>query len=102
MTERLEKLIDELPYSIRYEGNTERLIEFAEEQAERVEELQDEVNRLKDLEEGLRLNIKIKQEGIDFLKQENERYREVLEEIARGRFPGASYKAREVLKEMEK
>ena len=31
---------------------------------------------------------------------ENKRYREVLEEIARGRFPGASYKARQALEEL--
>ena len=37
-----------------------------------------EVERLKGLEESLRLNIKIKQDGIDFLKKENERYREAI------------------------
>ena len=31
------------------------------------------------------------------LEQQNKRYREALEEIARGRFPGASYKARKAL-----
>ena len=36
-------------------------------------------------------------EDIPKLLAEIERYREVLEEIARGRFPGASYKARQAL-----
>jgi len=49
-------------------------IEWLIEQAE-------EVERLKGLEESLRQNIKIKQEGIDFLKQENERYREAIDSM---------------------
>lgn len=38
---------------------------------------------------------------LDRKEQEIERYREALEEIARGRFPGASYKARKALEESE-
>jgi len=34
---------------------------------------------------------------IEKLEQQNKRYRKTLEEIARGRFPGASYKARKAL-----
>ena len=36
-------------------------------------------------------------ERVNELEQQNKRYREVLEEIARGRLPGASYKARKAL-----
>ena len=41
-------------------------------------------------------------ERVEELVEENKRYREALEEIARGRFSGASYKARKALSEAKK
>lgn len=37
------------------------------------------------------------EDKIEGLEQQNKRYREALEEIARGRFPGASYIAKQAL-----
>ena len=60
------------------------------EQAERVQELESELNK------QIEIGYKFEGEVYDLAK-ENKRYREALEEIARGRFPGASYKARQAL-----
>ena len=43
--ERLEEIINNLPYSIRHEGNTEKLIKYAKEQAERVQELEKKIEK---------------------------------------------------------
>ena len=64
------------------------------EQAERVEELEEERDEWKDTAQFYYMT---NQE----LREQNKRYREVLEEIARGRFPGASYKARQALRSDE-
>lgn len=71
--ERLEEMLDDLPYSIRHSGESEPLKQFAREQAERVQELEDDykVRQVEYLEEH-----------IDRLEQQNKRYREALEEIA--------------------
>ena len=60
------------------------------EQAERVQELEETVEDYKTV------NKELHQRGRKIRKQ-NKRLREALEEIARGRFPGASYKARKAL-----
>ena len=71
--ERLERIKERVNYHGHLDDDIAWLIE--------------QVEHLKGLEESLRLNIKIKQEGIDFLKQENERYREALERI-KNYYPG--------------
>lgn len=38
--ERLEELLDDLPYTIRHSGELEPLKQFAREQAERIQELE--------------------------------------------------------------
>ena len=45
MTEQLEKILNDLPYSIRHSGEIEELKEFAREQAQRAEELEKKVKR---------------------------------------------------------
>ena len=65
-------------------------IEWLIEQAERVQELEETVEDYKTV------NKELHQRGRKIRKQ-NKRLREALEEIARGRFPGASYKARKAL-----
>lgn len=79
-------------------------IDWLIKQAERVEELELEVNDWRD--EAIKWNIRFREseeshsETKELLKSivnQNKRYREVLEEIARGRLPGASYKARQAL-----
>ena len=81
--ERLEELLDDLPYSIRHSGELEPLKQFAREQAERVSKQETRIN-------NLTFDLAVS-------RAQNKRYRGVLEEIARGRFPGASYKARKAL-----
>lgn len=54
----------------------------------------------RNLEYGAKVVVKTA-EKLYYEKQQNKRYREALEEIARGRFPGASYKARKALEESE-
>src|SRR5690625_4097745 len=77
------------------------LYNYALEQAERVQELEDELQELKKkLLTLTKENNQVNDELIDEFRQ-NKRYREALEEIARGSFPGASYKARKALEESE-
>ena len=82
-------------------------VKFLIEQAERVEELELEINdwraeakkwqRFYKESEESHLETK---ELLKSIVNQNKRYREVLEEIARDRLPGASYKARQALKEL--
>ena len=100
-------------------------VDWLIEQTERVQELENKCEYLSDTNEMLldlngvlpdqpELYIKLKKEikrledfietiqNVHFVelqreKAENRRYRKALEEIARGRFPGASYKARKAL-----
>lgn len=67
----------------------------------RVNKLEDEVDRLNGVLHFKLSEENIKNECIRKLRQQNKRYREALEEIARGRFSGASYKARQALEGME-
>jgi hypothetical protein len=70
----------------------------------RVEELEQEVNDWRD--EAIKWNIRFRESEESHLEtkellystiSENKRYKQALEEIARGRFSGASYKARQAL-----
>lgn len=66
--ERLEEIIDDMPYSIRYSGELEPLIDYVKEQAERVQEL----------EEHLQMSnqyVKKEREINTRLKEQNKRYR---------------------------
>lgn len=58
----------------------------------RIEELEKDNKRLRDL------NYHNNLPAMKSMYEENQRYKQALEEIARGRFPGASYKARQALK----
>src|SRR5690625_3306885 len=70
--ELLKEIINNLPYSIRYEGNTEKLIKYAKEQAERVQELERQlkVSNSVHADDRKLLNRRTKQ---------NKRYREELD-----------------------
>ena len=72
------------------DGEFHWIIRYLKEQAERVQELEETVEDYKTV------NKELHQRGRKVRKQ-NKRYQEALEEIARGRFPGASYKARKAL-----
>jgi|GEM_PF-4212735 len=88
--ERLENMI---PIGFDLDGNLLLKSEdyhWLMEQAERVEELEKEKDEWKDTAQSYYMT---NQE----LREQNKRYREALEEIARGRFSGASYKARKAL-----
>jgi hypothetical protein len=70
----------------------------------RVEELEQEVNDWRD--EAIKWNIRFRESEESHLEtkellhstiSEIKRYKQALEEIARGRFSGASYKARQAL-----
>src|SRR5690625_6926912 len=78
MSERLEELINELPYSIRHEGSVETLIKYSKEQAERVEELEQYTdNAVYGFNEVYRQERKYAQK----LEQQNKRYREARKKI---------------------
>jgi hypothetical protein len=90
------------------EGHTYTLSDYDYEwlikQAERVEELEQEVNDWRD--EAIKWNIRFRESEESHLEtkellhstiSEIKRYKQALEEIARGRFSGASYKARQAL-----
>src|SRR5690625_3210317 len=68
--------------------------EWLIEQAERVADYE------KRYEKHLDIDIR-NDHKIQSLEYQIKRYREALEEIARGRFPGASYKARKALEREE-
>src|SRR5690625_5023960 len=70
--ERLEELLDDLPYSIRHSGELDPLKQFAREQAERVRELE-ETNK-----KNYWIAADFKFENL-LLEQQNKRYREALE-----------------------
>ena len=73
--EQLGAIIKSLPYSIRHEGNVEALIEFAEWQAEQMDEMKDVIrHNFK--------NHKHHQEKIFGLEQQNNHYRDLLESIS--------------------
>ncbi len=75
MSERLKEIINDLPYSIRHEGSVEALIEYAKEQAERVEELGKVVDK--------QSQVILRQDSeLDVMEQQNKRYREALLSIA--------------------
>ena len=67
MSDRLEEKINNLPYSIRHEGNVERLIDYAIAQQKRVEELEEQRNERTHL-----LNAEVAR---------NVRYKKVLDEL---------------------
>ncbi|MEN0648895.1 hypothetical protein NSQ82_07680 [Caldifermentibacillus hisashii] len=107
MTERLEEIKEIYRWAIDNslvprlsDSDTEWLIE----QSEKVEELELEVNdwraevqkwqRFYKESEESHLETK---ELLKSIVNQNKRYRKVLEEIARDRLPGASYKARQAL-----
>jgi|SRR5699024_2503677 len=75
---RLEEIINNLPYSIKHEGNAEKLIEYAKEQAERVQELEEKHKEYVSFIESNNYNMDIEFEK---LYKQNKRYREALEEI---------------------
>ena len=62
--DKLQEIIELLPYSIRYSGEIEELLDYAKEQAERVQELEDKLARIRFVNN-------------DYDKQ-NKRYREAL------------------------
>lgn len=78
--------------------------EWLIKQSEKVEELELEVNDWRAEAQKWQRFYKESEESHSETKEllksivnQNKRYREVLEEIARGRLPGASYKARQAL-----
>src|SRR5699024_2730148 len=91
--ERLNKILDDLPYSIRYSGDIEPLKKYAKEQAERVQEL--EVRHYKQ---------ELIDEHIERLEQQNKRYREVIEKAfyklyGAGKLPLEGFETIEILDE---
>src|SRR5699024_4696879 len=78
MNERFEDIINDLPYSIRHEGNVEALIDYAKEQAERVEELERELERIKVKYRVTKESHYNCSKSTSELEQQNERYREAL------------------------
>lgn len=101
MSERLERIqqndllraINDIslygPKGIRMEAVIKD-IEWLIQQAERVQELEQVIG---DLDENVAAFETLWLEE----KRKNQRYKQALEEIARGRFSGASYKARQAL-----
>ena len=63
--ERLEEIIENLPYSIRYEGNVETLIKYTREQAERALKNADDLHVMD-------LQLASEQKEIKKLQDENE------------------------------
>lgn len=68
--ERLEELLNDLPYTIRHSGELEPLKQFAREQSEQVQELEDIIYKDE------------RQAVLEGMYEENKRYREALEYIA--------------------
>src|SRR5690625_1985742 len=124
MANRLEKAIEIINLRNRYyeELDETEAINYIIEQAKRVPELEEENKELESLakmqhdakieieKRCLELEEKLKDQidsnwKLDKINRmwlrDNKRYREALEEIARGRFPGASYKARKALEGTE-
>src|SRR5699024_6762439 len=79
MNERLEDIINDLPYSIRHEGNVEALIDYAKEQAERLEELERELERIKVKYRVTKESHYNCSKSTSELEQQNERYRELID-----------------------
>lgn len=67
MNERLEVILNDLPYSIRHSGELEDLKEYTREQTERAQELEQKV--------------RVDSELFDKQVQQNKRYRERFREI---------------------
>lgn len=68
--ERLEELLDDLPYSIRHSGELEPLKQFAREQAERVQELERQQKKNDDYTWKLLMDIKRYREALEEIKKE--------------------------------
>lgn len=80
MSERLEEIMNDLPYSIRHEGSVEALIEYAKEQAERVQGLEERgVEIIKINQHEMKYRARVETRNIE-LEQQNKRYREYLVE----------------------
>jgi|SRR5699024_2573781 len=72
---QLGAIIKSLPYSIRHEGNVEALIEFAEWQAEQMDEMKDVIrHNFKNHKHHQEINFR--------LEQQNNRYRNLLESLS--------------------
>ena len=107
MSERLEEIKEIYRWAIE-NSIANRIadsdIEWLIKQSEKVEELELEVNDWRAEAQKWQRFYKESEESHSETKEllystisENKRYREVLEEIARDRLPGASYKARKAL-----
>lgn len=86
-----------------------KVFDWLIKQAERVEELELEINdwraEVQKWQKFYKESEESHSETKELLKSivnQNKRYREALEEIARGRFSGASYKARKALEGEDK
>ena len=103
MNERLEDIINDLPYSIRHEGNVEALIDYAKEQDERVEELERELERIKVKYRVTKESHYNCSKSTSELEQQNELYREALEKLTDESLDlwDAVFIAREALNESE-
>ena len=69
MNSELEEVINDLPYSIRYSGEVENLIEYAKEQAERVQRLENQQKKNDDYTWKLLMYIKHYRETLDWVMQ---------------------------------
>ena len=70
--DKLQEIIELLPYSIRYSGEIEELLDYAKEQAERVQELEELIEDYKTVNKELHDRRKK-------LRKQNKRYREAIE-----------------------
>ena len=72
--DKLQEIIELLPYSIRYSGEIEELLDYAKEQAELVQELEEERDEWKYTAQSYYMT---NQE----LREQNEHYKQALNEI---------------------
>lgn len=72
--DKLQEIIELLPYSIRYSGEIEELLDYAREQAERVQELEED-------NENLQILSDINRKEHMRIHEQNKRYRALLERV---------------------
>lgn len=72
--DKLQEIIELLPYSIRYSGEIEELLDYAREQAERVDELEEKLHFC----EMTKLSMDSVEKYTEQIKSKNKRYREAL------------------------
>ncbi|HSH24218.1 MAG TPA: hypothetical protein VLA13_01570 [Massilibacterium sp.] len=72
--DKLQEIIELLPYSIRYTGEIEELLDYAREQAERVQELEEAIA-------DYAYEIGKRKRALNKKNEQNKRYREAIDYV---------------------